>query len=168
MSLELRIKSCRYPGCVDMPKHITEYLCEGSLTLCSFCDRHSKLFPLGDCISDHIKKSIYNIWYNQCFLIGFEYMKSRILIIDIDSMIKLDYYEDADDCFDYLNNVTVYYHDRDNLYKPNQSYNEYNNGTIQRSFYEYTYKYKLYNMRAPDNYFNAIPKDVLDEVIKYL
>jgi hypothetical protein len=33
---------------------------------------------------------------------------------------------------------------------------------------EHTYKYKLYNMRTDELYFSAIPRDILDEIIKYL
>jgi hypothetical protein len=39
---------------------------------------------------------------------------------------------------------------------------------IASVLYPYTYKGKLYEMRTADLYFGSIPRDILDEVIKYL
>lgn len=36
------------------------------------------------------------------------------------------------------------------------------------SIYPYTYKGRLYEMRLPELYLSVIPRDILDEVIKYL
>jgi hypothetical protein len=53
-------------------------------------------------------------------------------------------------------------------YTVSAGFTRYKINEVASVLYPYTYKCKLYEMRTDELYFGAIPKDVLDDVIKYL
>jgi hypothetical protein len=169
--MQSRENICEYPGCLRVVTGIYNWLL-GRTLICHAHSRHlrvtklfDKIYPNhGNCCGCDIKQRS-GIWYTKRRCIKFEHTFIGDLLY-INKNCILYYYKYAKQSHAY---VSFYGSDiHDDWYVEVNDIDEHDIEAFNSSIYPYTYKCKLYEMRTDELYFGSIPRDILDEVIKYL
>jgi hypothetical protein len=166
------LRNCCYPGC-SQDMLCCPRTCGYQYPLCKV-HLGKKLYLMDKLLSSQTSNmgmpSAFNIWYKNRFIANdnpYHFIEE----------IYISLYDNGDilariirRSWDYLDNLMM-------IYTKDNHPSWYDNGVTDEGCYriltpeemeEHTYKYKLYDMRTDELYFGAIPRDILDEIIKYL
>lgn len=163
------LRNCCYPECSD-EMFMCPVDCGYQYPLCKMHFFGGKIYLTDELLSSQINNtgipSTFNIWYKNRFIAN-DYpliREEQYLRLHQDSTIVRTTREFSDN----LIIIVLFTKDKYPGWYDSMSSNRILNEVSKEDIEIYTYKYKLYNMRVPDNYFNAISKDILNEIIKYL